>query len=113
MEIDFGSMFKKKPKTSKTTTTKKSSSITKTLQEIDITQYPVDMIYASLLGVGVLCLIILFIALLVGSDGLAKFFGWLGIIACLIDLVIYLLFYLLSSQESKTTSHFNSRTTIK
>ena len=57
----------------------------------DVLSEPYNFIFFGLLGFAVLCLVVLFFSLLAGKDGLGAFFGWLGVIAALVDLVVWLL----------------------
>jgi len=59
--------------------------------ESNVLKEPFNFIFFGLLGFAFLCLIILFFALLFGNSGFGIFFGWLGVIAALADIILWLL----------------------
>tara|TARA_Y100000310_G_C20170334_1_gene573361 strand:- start:84 stop:314 length:231 start_codon:yes stop_codon:yes gene_type:complete len=63
----------------------------KSTLEIDVLKEPFNFIFFGLLGFAFLCLIILFFSLLFGNSGVASFFGWMGIIAAIADIIFWLL----------------------
>ena len=58
--------------------------------ESEVLKEPYNYVFLGLLGLALLCLIILFFTLIFGT-GIASFFGWLGVIAALSDLILWLL----------------------
>jgi hypothetical protein len=63
----------------------------KTSVETNVLKEPFNFIFFGLLGVAVLCLIILFFSLMFGNISFGSFFGWVGVIAAIVDIIFWLL----------------------
>ena len=57
----------------------------------DVLKEPYNFVFMSLLGLAAICLIVLFISLLMGAMGVASVFGWIGIIAAVADIILWIL----------------------